>query len=231
MSALLLDQCGPLLPGVIERFLRPDFFFVNIGANDGISNDPIYPYLQRYRWRGIAVEPLGYVCDDLRRNYAGFDGVIVEHAAVAATPRPLYFVPPAASDMAFVRQIGSLHAPYVEKSIGLMRICRFEGDIPEGLESRVERVDVPCLTFEELMRKHAVQRVDFLNIDAEHSDFEILSMIDFARWRPNVLCLETSEFNEGQRAQVAERLVRAGYRFLESFDHFSVIYVQDDARS
>ena len=29
------------LPRLLERLDRPDFFFVNIGANDGVSNDPV----------------------------------------------------------------------------------------------------------------------------------------------------------------------------------------------
>ncbi len=67
--------------------------------------------------------------------------------------------------------------------------------------------------------------------DAEQGDVEIRSMIDFAPGRPRSLCLESSAVHEGQRAQAPERLVRAGNRFLESFDLFSVIYVQDDARN
>jgi hypothetical protein len=67
--------------------------------------------------------------------------------------------------------------------------------------------------------------------DVEHGDVEIGSMLDFAPGRPGSLGLGSSEVHEGQRAQASERLVRAGYRFLESFDLFSVICVQDDARN
>lgn len=225
----IVPEADRLLPRVLPDFLHPEFFFVNIGANDGVTNDPIYPFLRRHRWRGIAVEPVDYICRELRRNYAEFEGVIVEHAAIAATPRPLYYVPPGVVDQGFVRQISSLHAPYVTKSIWEMRMCRFEGEVPTGVEDHIVQADVPCLTFDELMRKHDVRQVDFLNIDAEHSDFEILSLVDFDRWRPAVICVETSEFTEGQRAAAAERLLLAGYRFLEAFDLFSVIYVRADA--
>jgi hypothetical protein len=32
-------------------------FFISIGANDGVSNDPIWPFASRFGWEGLAVEP------------------------------------------------------------------------------------------------------------------------------------------------------------------------------
>ena len=46
------------LRAVVRRVVHPRFFFVNIGANDGVSNDLIYPFLREYAWSGIVVEPL-----------------------------------------------------------------------------------------------------------------------------------------------------------------------------
>ncbi len=211
---------------VVERLRRRDFFFVNIGAGDGVTGDPIYPFLRKYGWRGIAVEPLGYVCNELRRNYAHFKGVVVEHAAITSTPGPLYFVPPEASDAAFTRQTASLHRDYLERAIATMRLHEFQGPVPEGLERSIQQVEVPCLTFEQLVAKHRVKRIDFLNIDAEDSDFEILMMIDFSRWRPSILCLETSPFRDTQKARATEVLRLAGYQYLQPFGYFSEVFVQ-----
>jgi FkbM family methyltransferase len=216
------------LPLVVERLHHPDFFFVNIGANDGVSNDPIYPFLRKYGWRGIAVEPLGYVCDELRRNYAQFEGVVVEQSAITSTPGPLYFVPPDATDATFIRQAGSLHRDYLEKTIALMRVHEFQGPVPEGLERSIRRVEVPCLTFEQLLAKHNVQQIDFLNIDTEGSDFEILMMIDLNRWRPSILCLETEGFSDAEKVRAMEVLRLSGYQYLEPFDFLSEVFVQSE---
>jgi len=211
---------------VVERLHRPDFFFVNIGANDGVSNDPIYPFLRKYGWSGIAVDPLGYVCDELRRNYAQFERVVVEQAAISSTPQPFYFIAPDATDASFIRQIGSMHRDYIEKTIAMQRLYEFQGPVRVGLEHAIQQVEVPCLTFEQLLTKHAVQRIDFLNIDAEQSDFDILMMIDFTRWRPSILCLEMSEFGDAQQMQALPVLHRSGYKYLESFGPHSQVFVQ-----
>src|SRR3989442_7238046 len=86
---------SPTLRAIIERVNRRDFFFVNVGANDGVSNDVVYPFIREYGWRGIVVEPLAPMSQELQRNYQGFNGIIFERAAIAAKPRPFYYIPAA----------------------------------------------------------------------------------------------------------------------------------------
>ena len=77
---------------------RPDAFFVEVGAGDGVTVDHLRPFAARSGWRGIMVEPVPYVFERLRANYADVDGVSLENVAITdrgsprAGPRPL---PPA----------------------------------------------------------------------------------------------------------------------------------------
>ena len=216
-----------LLRAVVRRAHRPDFFFVNVGANDGVSNDPIYPFLREYGWRGIAVEPLEPVFAELQRNYARFPGVALERAAIAPEPRPFHYIPAAAGyERTWTKQVGTLDPRFLEKTIRLMRTYEFDGPVPAGLEEAVVRIEVPCLSFEQLMAKHGVERVDFINIDAEGVDYEIACTIDLARWRPSILCIETADMDDEQRSSLERRLGAHGYVFLEPFDMFSSVYVR-----
>jgi FkbM family methyltransferase len=219
-------QISRAFRAAVRRAHHPGFFFVNIGANDGVSNDPIYPFLREYGWRGIAVEPLEPIFAELEHNYREFPGVILERAAIAPDARPLYYVPASSGyERIWTKQVGTLDPDFLLRAIRLMRTYEFEGPVPAGLEEAVARVDVPCLTFDALMAKHGVQRVDFINIDAEGLDYEIVGTIDLSRWRPQVLCIETADLHDDQRADLEHRLVGAGYVFLEPFDLFSSVYV------
>jgi FkbM family methyltransferase len=212
---------------MVRRARRPDFFFVNIGANDGVSNDPIYPFLQTYGWRGIAVEPLDALFAELARNYAGLPGVVCERAAIASEPRPLYYISPATGyDRPWTKQVSTLDPAFLEKTIAGMRAHEFDGPVPAGLEASIVRVDVPCLTFDELMAKHGATRVDFINIDAEGLDYEIACSIDLHRWRPAIITLETAGLNAEQRRALDRRFADHDYVFLEPLDVFSSIYVR-----
>jgi FkbM family methyltransferase len=220
-------QISRVFRTAVRRAQHPDFFFVNIGANDGVSNDPIYPFLCEYGWRGIAVEPLEPVFAELERNYQRFPGVILERAAVAPEPRPFYFIPATTRyERTWTKQVGTLDPGFLRRAIDLMRTYEFEGPVPPGLEQSITPVEVPCLTFAALMEKHRVERVDFVNIDAEGVDYEIVRTIDLARWRPQILCLETADMSEAQRDDLGRRFAAHGYVFLEPFDMSSSVYVR-----
>src|SRR5690349_14899041 len=105
------DWFSPTLDVALQRFLHPDFFFVNIGANNGVDNDPIYPFIRRYGWRGIVVEPVAYIFAELCRNYREFAGIVFEHAAITPTPEATWFFHIAerpGDALPFERQVGSL---------------------------------------------------------------------------------------------------------------------------
>ena len=52
-----------------------DFFFVQIGANDGINHDPLHEYVTKYNLSGLVVEPQPDVFELLRKNYESFKKV------------------------------------------------------------------------------------------------------------------------------------------------------------
>jgi hypothetical protein len=55
-------------------------YFIGIGANDGVTHDPLYPFVRDFGWRGIMVEPIPEAFAALERNYANFaDVALVPH--------------------------------------------------------------------------------------------------------------------------------------------------------
>src|SRR6266545_7291938 len=48
---------------------RKKIFFIQIGANDGGPSDPLFPFLQLKHWRGIMVEPVPYLFEQLQARY------------------------------------------------------------------------------------------------------------------------------------------------------------------
>jgi hypothetical protein len=44
---------------------RPNSFFVQIGANNGLTDDPIRQFVTKYHWHGVLVEPQPQVFQQL----------------------------------------------------------------------------------------------------------------------------------------------------------------------
>ncbi len=63
--------------------ITPEFFFIQIGANDGMTMDPIRSYILKYKWRGILIEPQPNIFRALMANYDGEQQLIFENVAIS----------------------------------------------------------------------------------------------------------------------------------------------------
>jgi FkbM family methyltransferase len=240
------------LDALLQPYLHPDFFFVNIGANDGVVADPTYPFIRKYGWRGIAVEPVPYVFEQLERNYAGLDGVILEQAAISNRQESFWYVEQGSGTIDYIAQgMGSLDRDRLLETIKANRLLAahssprppYPKDLPppicatdahdgpiisDRMEQFVTELRPTCLSFAQLLDKHGVGWVDFVNIDVEGRDHEVFFSIDFERVRPSVICVELVGLPDGEAEAVRARLDELGYRFAQRFTIFSEIFVRPE---
>lgn len=64
-----------------------DFFFLQVGANDGIICDAIYDFVQRHKLAGIAIEPIDEYFQKLVENYSSNPNVIPCQIALHPTDK------------------------------------------------------------------------------------------------------------------------------------------------
>jgi FkbM family methyltransferase len=196
---------------------HPDTVFVEIGANDGEAHDHLAPYVRSRNWRGVMVEPVPFVFERLRENYGDLDRVALENAAVADRDGRLPFYAPREADASegdlppWYPAIGSF-----SREVAL-RLAR---EAP-GIEERIERIEVPCLTFESLCRKHGIGHVDLLVIDTEGYDWEILRRLDLHAHRPRLVVYEHYHLTDAEQGDARAHLASFGYETMaEFFDTF-----------
>jgi len=58
-------------------------FVLQIGANDGYRDDPLYKIITTYRLPALLVEPIPSVFEALQRNYAGQPDIRFENCAIS----------------------------------------------------------------------------------------------------------------------------------------------------
>jgi FkbM family methyltransferase len=98
-----------------------------------------------------------------------------------------------------------------------------------GSLSLVRIVRIPVLSMQRLLTTHFPdQAPDFLSVDVEGLDYQILQAIDFSKWRPKVICVETISYSESRR-EIKEREARtllecSGY-FLYADTYVNSIFV------
>jgi FkbM family methyltransferase len=221
-------RLGPSpMDGVFEWLTRRDAFAViQIGAYVGNTpNDPLYEFLHAtlpgYPARiAILVEPVAEYFAALRNAYRDLPTVRLEHVAIADEEgdRDFYRLAPGVDPTDYGRgewltQLGSL---LPDRMTDLWDRSEFwENNERNQAEkefwhqhSAVEKVH--CWTFDQLVKRHQLEHVDLLQIDAEGYDYKILRTIDFSRLRPRFINYERELLLENEPACRA-MLADAGY--------------------
>ena len=184
-----------------------EFTFIQVGAFDGVSTDPLRKYIQTCGWRGILIEPQPGPAAQLHELYKGNDRLTVLQAAVddKRGQRTLFTVE-SASVPDWARGMASFQRDNIAKNSYL---------IP-GLESMIKEITVNCITFDDVMQKLASGHLDLLQIDAEGADGHILSLFPFAQVRPAIVHWESKNLHKHQQEAALDLLRGHGYRFARS---------------
>ena len=182
----------------------PQPSFVGIGANDGVTHDPLYPFIRDHGWRGVMVEPIPEAFAALQRNYAGFPQVELVQAAVGTSDTTGTIYAAEVTDDTSLRM--SLHASF-DRSV-ILKARRWYPDI----ESRIVEREVSVVRFDTLISRLGHPAIDVLKIDAEGHDLEILRTIDLGAIRPALVLVERANLSHEDEVQMADLLLREGYR-------------------
>lgn len=173
-----------------------DFTFVQVGAFDGVSNDPIHGIVREFGIRGLIVEPQEGAFEMLRKNYADQPRVLLVRAAVSAVEETRDFFTVKDSPL----QVASFDRSHLRKS-----------KVPE---EKIVRTEIRCRTLEGLRREHGFRKFDLVQIDAEGHDYEIIKTIDFGTAKPSLIRFEHIHLSERDCTECIRMLAGLGYRFL-----------------
>jgi FkbM family methyltransferase len=180
-----------IYPPERETELKDEFFagagggyFVEVGANDPTFNSQTW-HLERAGWTGILVEPQHDLAETLRRSRKA------QVYAIACSS------PALAGGTARIQLAG----PYstLERNLAVA-----------GMHAEAS-LEVPVRTLDDvLVEALAPIPIDFLSIDVEGHEPEVLAGFDLARWRPRLILIEDHVVS-----LAAHRLLtRAGYRLV-----------------
>jgi len=160
-------------------------FFIEIGAGNGKYLSNTYLLEREYDWDGILVEP----------NKSSFkDCTNLRHCKVI---NKLILN----SEMATVL--------FHEKRIGEFSFSEGYGN--NNSNDVIDSYEIEAIKFEEIFRDFSsIPDIDFLSIDTEGSEVEILSSIDFSKYRPNIICIEHN-YVKTNRVYIKNFLKSNGY--------------------
>jgi FkbM family methyltransferase len=166
--------------------------YIDVGGGHPIADNVSMWFYER-GWRGLVVEPqaaLAGLYAHVRPRDALFEGLVGRTNGT----HDLHVFPR-------LHGLSTTVGAHAERS-------QVHGDT-------YRTVTLPMLTLADLCRRHAIQRIDFLKIDVEGAEANVLAGNDWKRFRPKVIVCEAIDpaTNKPSHAEWEPILLEAGYRF------------------
>ena len=182
----------------LKRYLpnRP-LTIVQIGSNDGVSGDQLFPLVQENdRWEILFVEPVPSLFGKLKQNYGDESRFKYENSAINEDGENQFFygvderafkeLPEITADY---RQIGSFDKAHV--------LSLSQGKVDQYITSS----EVNCITLEELFKRHQIESLDALLMDVEGYDWKVLSQLDLNRHNPTIILFESTNLSADEKKE------------------------------
>lgn len=169
-------------------------FYVEVGANDGVTLSNTYLF-EGLGWDGLLIEadPLqADKCRSLRPR-----AQVINCAAVA---------PDSPSVVTFE----------VAASFPVLSSLKLENQALENLQEwygcqDIRRITVQARTLDSVLTECRVSHIDFVTIDVEGFEYDVLRGFNLRQWKPEVLILERNTILPDPR--IMHDLHRSGYEF------------------
>ncbi len=198
----------------------PGFTALVVGAFDGVANDPASAFVRERNCKAIFVEPQPGPYQRLKISMGACRDVSFVNAAIdeCTGSRAFYSVAAGVEGLpTWTEQLGSFDRNH---------LLKHEDQAP-GLAQHIVPLNVPTLSFDDLLDQYKLKRLDLLQIDAEGMDAKLLRWFPFETLQPAVVYYENAHMTLSDRAEGRARLQRLGYRFCEresSLDDLAVLF-------
>ncbi len=180
LDALDIEVLQKIKPGI-------GGFFVELGANDGIRQSNSYLLQKKFLWGGVLIEPNPARFEECVDNRASSENISIYCAACV----------PFAFDQEFVKMRNS---DLMTVALGLDRPLD-ESNSHAKLGSQFLRHSSLSYTFfatartltDILIEAAAPSDIDFLSLDVEGNELAVLKGLDFSRYSPQWILVESRE--------------------------------------
>jgi len=177
------SQCGQ------DSYLNQRLFkgkkngvFVDIGAHNGITYSNTYFYEKFLGWKGICIEPIPQVFDQLQKNR----NCICVKGCITPKEEKLSFLQVNGNGKVEVEMLSGIFDKYHPE-----HLKRVQREVA-ACGGSFEIIQVDGYVLNALLKKHNMFHIDFLSLDTEGGELEILQSIDFSKFKIDVIAVENN---------------------------------------
>jgi len=166
---------------------RAEGYCVEVGAYDGRTGSATYPFEKR-GWQCLLVEPIPALVEEIRRHRAS---TVVNCAVSDREGTATFFVAENVEQMSTL-DLTADHLEWIEQVGGA-----------------VKEITVRTATLDSLLAEAAFPEIQFITIDVEGHEMEVLEGFTLETHRPRIVIIEDNSINGDRR--VARHMSDRGY--------------------
>lgn len=177
----------------IQKYFEPGFVGVclDIGAGSGTERNDTFYFENKY-WRCVCIEPNPKLYNHLRM----YRRLAINLACSDYDKNQVPF---------FVYDINDGNQEAISSLVVDQRLVESHKE----MINEIKEIKVDVRKIDTILSKINLERVDFLTIDTEGTELEVLRGFDIKKWNPRLFVIENN-FNE---TKVSEYLKEFGYSF------------------
>ena len=188
--------------------------FIQVGANDGQTADPVHAFVKSERWIGVLVEPIPAVFARLRDSMSSTQGLDFANCAIGPEDGSATFYAcrdPHSPLSSFNKETILKHTEWA-LSVGL-----------PAPETYIDEIKAPVLTLESLCARYRLDHIDVLVTDTEGFDCKVVCSLDLKQRRPTLIYFEHIHCTSQETLDMRNLLHSFGYELF--FDGYNAMAV------
>lgn len=186
-----------------DRFLNETFFknrtngtFLDIGAHDGKTLSNTFFFEKTLNWQGLCIEPHPKVFNALKENRSC---ILVEGCAWKEDTTKTFRMIEGYSEM-LSGLVDSYHPDH---------ITRINAEV-SSMNQTLSDIEVKCYDISKLLLDNNLTSIDFLSIDIEGGELEVLKCIDYTKVEIGIILVENNYKDQELRTFLDSK----GYNFV-----------------
>lgn len=190
--------------------MKKNGFYLDIGAFDGVNLSNTYLLNTEYNWKGICIEPLPDRYAELVKNRP--NSICVNKACYSENRAVVPFSIANHFDMlsGITHCIDSFHK--------------------DEVNSNKTDIYVETMKLNDILEENdAPHFIEYLSLDTEGSEFEILKAVDFSKYTFGIIHVEHN-FVERNRMNIRKLLLSNNYKFIRN-NHYDDCYIHNSLLS
>jgi len=176
-----------------------DFTVIQVGANDGITHDPIHKFIKRDNWKGVLLKPQKHLFPGLCKLYRKNKGITILNSALGNEDGKTNIYKIGFSDARWATGLATFNKKVLEDAFNsgyvLRNAERDNTEIPDNLEEQIVAEDIQVISPATLLKTCNIGHIDLLQIDTEGFDYVVIKMLLSTNLQPGMIIFENTHLS------------------------------------